>query len=55
MVRDLVDRIHDLVKLQVADLRRELHGEGNLAIRPAFARQSQHLASHDRENQESPA
>ena len=39
-VCDLIDIIHDLVKLQVADLRRAIHGEGNFTLRPAFSHHS---------------
>ena len=37
-VTDLVDSVRDLVQLQIKDLRRALHGEGNFALCGPFTR-----------------
>jgi len=37
-VTDLVDSVHNLVDVQIKDLRRVLHGEGNFALCGSFSR-----------------
>ena len=42
-VSDLIDHIHGLVKVQLKDLRRALHGDGNFVVSGPFRR---HLVSY---------
>jgi len=42
-VSDLIDNIHGLVKVQLKDLRRALHGDGNFVVSGPFRR---HVVSY---------
>lgn len=44
-IRPLLDNIRGLIALQLSDLRRSLHGEGNFAITSVFRR---HAVTYDR-------